>query len=63
MGEIQPTQINFGEIDISQIQFNPRSRDEIPQVLRGLQYIYITPSLRQPVFALLGVASRNPRNF
>lgn len=53
MREIRPTQINFGEVDISQIKFNPRSRDEMPQVLRGLQYIYITPSIRQPVFALL----------
>lgn len=33
-------QMLFGQIDISKIEFNPKSRDDIPQVLRGLQHIY-----------------------
>src|SRR5690606_34919794 len=30
-----------------------RSRDDIPKVLRGLQYLYLDEALRQKVFALL----------
>jgi len=28
------------EIEMAKIQFDPKSRDDIPQILRGLQYIY-----------------------
>ncbi len=38
---------------ISQIQFDPKSRDDIPQVLRGLQHIYVNLPLREAVFTLL----------
>ncbi len=47
------TQIQFGETDIAAIKFDPRSRDEIPKLLRGLQYIYCNPKLREKVFAIL----------
>jgi len=46
-------QMKIGESDISQIQFDLQSRDEIPKLLMGLQYIYTTPELRDPVFDLL----------
>lgn len=46
-------QMKIGEVDISQIQFDLQSRDEIPKLLMGLQYIYSTPELRKPVFELL----------
>jgi hypothetical protein len=49
---IQP-QLKFGETDIAAIVINPKSRDDIPQLLRGLQYIYTEVSLRQRVFAIL----------
>jgi hypothetical protein len=49
---IQP-QLKFGETDIAAIILNPKSRDDIPQLLRGLQHIYTDSSLRQRVFALL----------
>ena len=49
---IQP-QLKFGETDIADIVINPKSRDDIPQLLRGLQHIYTDTSLRQRVFALL----------
>jgi len=42
-----------GEIGIAQIQFNLRSRDDIPKVLRGLQHLYINEALREQVFTLL----------
>lgn len=49
---IEP-QMKFGETDIGAIVLDPKSRDDIPQILRGLQYIYSEPSLREPVFAIL----------
>jgi IS5 family transposase len=49
---IQP-QLKFGETDIAAIALDPKSRDDIPQLLRGLQYIYTEIDLRQRVFAIL----------
>ena len=46
-------QLHLGEVDISAIQFDPRSRDDIPRILRGLQHLYINPDLRQAVFLAL----------
>lgn len=46
-------QMKIGETDISRIQFDLQSRDEIPKLLMGLQYIYTTPELRRSVFDLL----------
>jgi hypothetical protein len=40
-------------VDIAKIQFAARSRDDIPAALKGLQHIYITPDVREKVFALL----------
>ena len=53
MRQVINPQMQFGEQDISAIEFDPKSRDDIPQILRGLQYIYITPELRERVFAIL----------
>lgn len=53
MRYVKNPQMQIGEMDISQLKFDPRSRDDIPQVLRGLQYIYINLSIREKVFALL----------
>jgi hypothetical protein len=38
---IQNTQMHIGEVDISKIVFDPKSRDDIPHVLRGLQPPYV----------------------
>ena len=46
-------QLQFGEQDISAIELDLKSRDDIPQILRGLQYIYVTPEIRERVFAIL----------
>ena len=46
-------QMQLGEVDISKIEFDPRSRDDIPKLLKGLQYIYCTPKLREKVFKIL----------
>ena len=45
--------MNLGEEDISRIRFDPRSRDEIPKLLEGLQYIYCTPSIKEKMFEVL----------
>ncbi len=46
-------QLQFGEQDISAIELDLKSRDDIPQILRGLQYIYVTPEIRDRVFEIL----------
>lgn len=51
--QVEKLQMEFGSVSISSIKFDPKSRDDIPRILRGLQYIYITESLRKQVFDLL----------
>ncbi len=46
-------QLELGAAPIELISFNPRSRDDIPQILRGLQFIYATPATREAVFDVL----------
>ena len=53
MRKIIEQQLKIGETDIKSIEFDPRSRDEIPKLLRGLQHIYCTPELNKKVFAIL----------
>lgn len=53
MRKVINPQMQLGELPIAAIKFDPKSRDDIPQILRGLQHIYTTPELREPVFAIL----------
>ncbi len=53
MRQVINPQLQFGQVDISKMQFCSKSRDDIPQILRGLQYIYVTRPLREEIFALL----------
>ena len=53
MRKVIDPQLQFGEQDIGAIHLDPKSRDDIPQILRGLQYIYVTTELRERVFAIL----------
>jgi hypothetical protein len=46
-------QMNLGEDDIAKITLDPKSRDDIPQLLAGLKHIYTTPELRQSIFKIL----------
>lgn len=41
------------EMDIDKLEWELDSRDDIPQLLKGLQYIFLTPTLRQEVLAIL----------
>lgn len=46
-------QLMLDGVDIGAIFLDPKSRDDIPQLLRGLQHIYTEPALRERVFAIL----------
>ena len=46
-------QLMLDEVDIGAIRLDSKSRDDIPQLLRGLQHIYTLPDLRERVFAIL----------
>ena len=39
MRTIRDPQMKFGEVDIAAIELDLKSRDDIPPILRGLQYI------------------------
>ena len=49
MRKVKEKQMKFGEVDIATVEFDLRSRDEIPKLLMGLQHIYCTPELREEV--------------
>jgi len=50
---VKHSQSSFGQTNIADIRIDPRSRDDIPAVLKGLQYIYVNTGIRDKVFALL----------
>jgi IS5 family transposase len=53
MRVVQNSQMQIGEVDISQIKFDPKSRDDIPKILKGLQHLYMNLALRTQIFELL----------
>lgn len=53
MRVVQNPQMTIGEVDISQIKFDLKSRDDIPKILRGLQHLYMDIPLRTKIFQLL----------
>ena len=53
MRDTFPAQRTIGEIDIADIKIDVRSRDDIPLILLGLQYIYCTDDLREKVFEII----------
>jgi len=52
MRGVQNEQKTFGEVDISKRVFDSKSRDDMPRVLKGLQYIYTTIPRRYAIFQL-----------
>jgi len=53
MRVVQNIQMHIGEVDVSRVVLDPKSRDDIPQILRGLQHLYRDASLRAKLFQLL----------
>jgi len=53
MRKVIEPQRKLGQVDIAEIEFDLRSRDEIPRLLMGLQYIFCTREVRKKVFRIL----------
>ena len=53
MRVVQNIQMQMGEVDVSKVKFDLKSRDDIPRVLRGLQHLYSITALREQIFGLL----------
>ncbi len=53
MRVVQKVQMQIGEVDVSKVKFDLKSRDDIPKILRGLQHLYIDLPLRTQLFELL----------
>jgi IS5 family transposase len=53
MRKVIDLQMEFWKTDIANIEFDLQSRDEIPKLLMGLQYIYRTTTIREKVFDIL----------
>ena len=53
MREVHRSQFRLGQVPIEEIWINPKSRDDIPAVLKGLQHIWCDEALRERLFALL----------
>ena len=51
MRKVQYRQMQFGQVAIEDIWLDPKSRDDIPAVLRGLQYLH--KEKREELFGLL----------
>lgn len=50
---VKNPQIHENGVDISKIKFDLKSRDELPQLLMGLQYLYTNDAIREEIFNLL----------
>jgi len=53
MREVMKPQLGLGELAIGDIKLDPKSRDDMPKLLAGLQYMYVTPEVREEVLAIL----------
>lgn len=53
MRNVSNPQLQLGELDIASIHIDTRSRDDIPQLLQGLQYLYSDNSLKTELFNVL----------
>jgi IS5 family transposase len=53
MREVMKRQASLGELSIGAIALDAKSRDDIPKLLVGLQYIYLNRALRDEVFTIL----------
>ena len=53
MRQVQDPQLKLGSVGIEEIRLDPKSRDDIPAILLGLQHLYADADLRARLFALL----------
>ena len=50
MRRAKERQMKIGQVPIAKIQFDLRSRDEIPKILIGLQQLYCNEEIRERIF-------------
>ncbi len=60
MRVVQNEPMTIGEVDLSKMVSDIKSRDDIPRILRGLQFIYMTIPLRNAIFQLLDRSQGQP---
>jgi len=53
MRKVIENQLKIGQVDIKNIQIDINCRDEIPQLLLGLQALYSDRKLRHEIFDIL----------
>ena len=53
MRKLRNRQLELGEIRIEDIKLNLKSRDGVPAILIGLQYLYSQKALRDRLFAVM----------
>jgi len=53
MRSVLNPQLTLTEMDIGSIEISTKSRDDIPKLLLGLQYLYTHPEIREAVFEIL----------
>jgi transposase, IS5 family len=53
MRVVQNNQMHIGEIAVSHIVIDAKSRDDIPQILRRLQQLYQDQAMRAKLFEIL----------
>ena len=53
MRRVMNQQMELGEVRIESLDPEPKSRDDIPAVLRGLQHLYVDDETRARLFSLL----------
>ncbi len=53
MRNVANPQLQLGELDIADIKIDTRSRDDIPQLLQGLQHLYSDETSREKIFHIL----------
>lgn len=53
MREVKHSDLWLGEVPIEKISFNPKSRDDIPVILRAMQAVYVNERTRGELFELL----------
>ena len=53
MRVVKNPQMQIGEVDISKIVFDPKSRDDMPKLLKELQYLYTNLETREEIFKIL----------
>ena len=53
MRVVKNIQMGLGEVDMSQIKIDPKSRDDIPKILLGIQHLYSDDKIRKKLFETL----------